>query len=910
MRKLKLLIAAAALLVGTGTQAQTWTPSEVGAGSFYIYNVGAKGYIVAGNNWGTRASINAQGGILTTLAAADGAYTISTASTYAGKFLGTDGYVDQNSYNWTFEAVEGEANVYKMKKADGNYLFADAGATTTSIGADPGTDYAKWMLVTRANRIADLEANASKDNPIDATFLLTNPNFDRNSTTSMWEGGVALGGNNENFCAEKFNTTFDVYQTVTDAPKGAYALAFQGFYRYGGGGVDPAGNARKNGTEVLNTKLYANDTEAPLMSILDETTAGGGSTYDGVAYPNTMSEASTAFSNGLYSTSMDFTVDVNTIKIGVKKTVTVENDWTIFDNARLTYYGPVVDFTIYKNNLQTQVDNAEALYGKLPSPVETNLKATVTQYNKEYDNVDDYIAAIAAIKAAVENAQSIAEAYATCKSLIASAATIVAGYDNLASGVETINTAVETVSDAATINDYNTQLNAAIAAFNNWLIIKATANNLIPVANDNAEANTTLSNVYTTQEANVQSATLETVATDVPTATSTLKEACTTYVTVANPVGDGAQFDCTFMLTNPDVTSFWTGAWNVRPNGWYNDQEGGNFQVMANEEMGPGGEVFMEYWSENPRTSGFVLYQKAKLPEGTYKMTGRVGLNQNVGGTTANMTFSANDTDGTQIAVGPLSDQSVEFVNTTNQEVKIGIKAHNGNCYRWIGINKIGLYKIPAKSYAIKETEAWDNTVDGAGDVTLTRTIKAGVNTLVLPFSMTQAEVESYFGAGSKVYEVKSYDAAAANISFGVKNGISANEPCLLIATETGSSYKLEGRTIVAGAPVKAGTNVTMTGTYAATMPAPTGSYIVSGDKLYKVDSDVTLKNTRAYITVTEPTTARVLTMSFGDDATGIATIENGELKVETGVIYDLSGRKVTAPAKGIYVINGKKIVK
>ena len=411
MKRKRLLFAAIALVAGA-LNINAQTPSEVGAGSFYLYNVGAKGYIVAGNNWGTRASINPQGGILTTFAASGDGYTISTTPTFSGKYLGVDGYVDQASVVWTFEAVEGEGNVYKMKRPNGDYLLADAGATTTSFSTDPSTDYAKWKLVTRENRIADL-ANASEDNPIDATFLLTNPNFDRNSNTGTWTGSVSLGGNNENYCAEKFNTTFDVNQTVTDAPKGKYVLAFQGFYRYGGGGINPAGNARKAGTEQLNTKLYANDTEAPLMSILDESNpAAGSAVFEGVAYPDNMGHASSCFSAGQYSTDMTFTVDANTIKIGVKKTVAVANDWTIFDNCRLTYYGAVVDLSIYVENLATAVANAEALYDKLPTTEKADLQAVVAEYNKTYTTADDYIAAIAAIKAETEVAEPLVDPYA------------------------------------------------------------------------------------------------------------------------------------------------------------------------------------------------------------------------------------------------------------------------------------------------------------------------------------------------------------------------------------------------------------------------------------------------------------------------------------------------------------------
>jgi len=227
-------------------------------------------------------------------------------------------------------------------------------------------------------------------------------------------------------------------------------------------------------------------------------------------------------------------------------------------------------------------------------------------------------------------------------------------------------------------------------------------------------------------------------------------------------------------------------------------------------------------------------------------------------------------------------------------------------------VSAIKLYKVPAQSYEIDENKKWDNTIAGAGTVTLNRTIKAGYNTLVLPFSMTQAEVEDEFGKGSIVYVVKSYDEDKDNISFTTHDGISANMPCLLDAKVAGTSYTFENRTIVAGEPVANGKNVSMTGTYSASLTVPEGNYIISGGKIYEVDgqSQVKLKGTRAYINIKSGSEARTLTMSFDDTATGIATVKDGKLEFETGDIYDLSGRKVKNPTKGIYLMNGKKVIK
>ena len=48
--------------------------------------------------------------------------------------------------------------------------------------------------------------------------------------------------------------------------------------------------------------------------------------------------------------------------------------------------------------------------------------------------------------------------------------------------------------------------------------------------------------------------------------------------------------------------------------------------------------------------------------------------------------------------------------------------------------------------------------------------------------------------------------------------------------------------------------------------------------------------------------------MSFDDETTAVRGIENGELRVENSY-YDLQGRRVVQPTKGLYIVNGKKLI-
>jgi hypothetical protein len=49
--------------------------------------------------------------------------------------------------------------------------------------------------------------------------------------------------------------------------------------------------------------------------------------------------------------------------------------------------------------------------------------------------------------------------------------------------------------------------------------------------------------------------------------------------------------------------------------------------------------------------------------------------------------------------------------------------------------------------------------------------------------------------------------------------------------------------------------------------------------------------------------------LGYGEEGTtGIRSIDNGQLTIDN-VYYDLSGRRVAQPSKGVYIVNGKKVV-
>ena len=99
--------------------------------------------------------------------------------------------------------------------------------------------------------------------------------------------------------------------------------------------------------------------------------------------------------------------------------------------------------------------------------------------------------------------------------------------------------------------------------------------------------------------------------------------------------------------------------------------------------------------------------------------------------------------------------------------------------------------------------------------------------------------------------------------------------------------------------------------------------YIISGDKIYYVDSEVELKGFRCYFVAEESATgsteegsgtvgssmfsnARVL---HSDGSSTDLRLIKADATGEGDAVYDLLGRKRDEQAKGIVIENGKKII-
>ena len=208
--------------------------------------------------------------------------------------------------------------------------------------------------------------------------------------------------------------------------------------------------------------------------------------------------------------------------------------------------------------------------------------------------------------------------------------------------------------------------------------------------------------------------------------------------------------------------------------------------------------------------------------------------------------------------------------------------------------------------------------VDKYANVTFNRTLVEGWNGLVLPFDMTVEDAKTKFNATLiKDFTGVTYDTdKGATLVFDDATEIKAGKP-FMIKSAAGSEFKLDGVLLKSDAlqtiSQEAGeAKYTMTGTYQKVDLTNANFVLIQGDKYYQHNTNKasSAKAFRAYFLneSTGEALSKGINIDFNGEATGIKLVEDGQNYVN-GSTYNLQGQKVNHAQKGVYIVNGKKIV-
>lgn len=185
-----------------------------------------------------------------------------------------------------------------------------------------------------------------------------------------------------------------------------------------------------------------------------------------------------------------------------------------------------------------------------------------------------------------------------------------------------------------------------------------------------------------------------------------------------------------------------------------------------------------------------------------------------------------------------------------------------------------------------------------AESVKLTRSLQNGFNSFVLPFEVSASEL-----GATKVATFKETNGEIAN--FETVAEVEANKPFLTIDATEAKELRFVDKTIVATPETLADND--FVGVYVPI--SGKGKYgINAAGNLQMGGADAKLNAFHAYLNVSEAKPAPARIALNGSTLTAINSITAD--KVVDTAVYDISGRRVYGKLhKGLYIINGKKVV-
>lgn len=336
--------------------------NKLTSGAYYLRNVGTGQFLQVGGTWDTQAILSKTGRELTlTEQATKDVFTVNSK-------IG-DGWLSvEDNYNMFVDAENDKNRAQKewtfTKNDDGYYTItcthtignnnqklAITAKDGIVVNADPNADAPNqlWEVISREQLIKNLQM-ASKDHPLDATFLMKGYRFGRNDNTEniAWHedkgsnGKAKLEDNEvgENYSMYKLyntvtgrsNTNSSISQTITGLPDGTYRVSCD-FAQGNNEGVVTAN------TITIPTNEYTRN--------------------------NSWGEASVetvgkAFTTGNYRISTDIVVTNHQIDLLVNKTHTRNSKTAVFvDNFELTYLGPTDEYLATLQKVKEAIDDAQ-----------------------------------------------------------------------------------------------------------------------------------------------------------------------------------------------------------------------------------------------------------------------------------------------------------------------------------------------------------------------------------------------------------------------------------------------------------------------------------------------------------------------------------------------------------------------
>lgn len=368
--------------------------------------------------------------------------------------------------------------------------------------------------------------------------------------------------------------------------------------------------------------------------------------------------------------------------------------------------------------------------------------------------------------------------------------------------------------------------------------------------------------------------------------------------------------------------SFMTSAWGKTSENWWNAPYINTWSIEGDNDGSGFSVPFFEYFTDNNQNLGANTFTAtlSGLDNGRYEVElwARVqrrsdaDFNSNGsmitmsvnGGTAVSIMDNTSNNVGSGTSVMRLGRYKA-YGNVTDGTLTLTIDVKLGSNVHWLSWRDVKYTKVP--TVTISENDAVAPAAYDFADVTLTRTLKGGQwNGFSVPFGFTVA------GSALDGAQVKKF-ASVTNNEITLENAteIVAGEPYLVKPAADVVNPTFNGVKVTAATDVVKGTGDYKFASHLYnTALATDGSvaYVSTTDSSIKKLTSGSIKGLRAIFNIPTGAAAKALVVDFGEGTTGILNVD-AEGNIYEGQIYNLSGQRVNMIQKGIYIVNGKKVL-
>ena len=262
-------------------------------------------------------------------------------------------------------------------------------------------------------------------------------------------------------------------------------------------------------------------------------------------------------------------------------------------------------------------------------------------------------------------------------------------------------------------------------------------------------------------------------------------------------------------------------------------------------------------------------------------------------------------------------DTDTKVLNVDGDYAYIGVRSASGAIYlqsisfTWEEPDFDGYCTdVPAK-VSLDEAVGYTASQEYA-IVKLDRTVKADTwSSFTVPFDIPEEQIPGFITI--KKLTSTSLNGEYVTLNFTDANSIEAGVPYMMKSTVEISNIKVYGVDVDSELNNVETDYAVMKGNMTP-MNVPEGAFFISNNTWYEAAAGkpVSMKAFRAYVELTDAAQAagaRGFEMNIDGEVTRIDTVSQSGNAQFNGTAYDLQGRRVEKPARGLYIVNGKKVL-